>query len=452
VTEAKGLRRSLGLFDVVLFFVVAATNLQWVAKAAANGPSSLVVWIFGGLALFLPISVAVVFLEARYPQEGGMYVWSKRAFGDFAGFLTGWTYWTSNVTYLPALLYFTAGNALYLGSAAGEPAAGSPWYFAIFALAGLTLATVLNIVGLDIGKWWKFGPATTFDASTLRPATNLKDVLFWSAIVFAWTGPEAISFMSGEVKRPRRTIPVALALAATPIAVIYIAGTAGLLAAVPAHDIDATTGVAQAISHTAHRFGWPALASIGALLVTLSCLGSAGLWTAAGGRIPFVVGVDRYLPAAFGRLHPRWRTPVAALLTQFVLSGALIVMGQVGTNVKGAYDLLVSATVITSLFPFLYIFAAAIKLRRASSSPHDTRIVSSRVVVYVTAAVGFVTTAAAIVLSLFPADDEPNKPLAVGKLLVLTAFMILSGVAIFISASRRRRAPGTPGSVVSDPA
>jgi amino acid transporter len=444
-------------------------------KAAASGPSSLVVWIFGGLALFLPISIAVVFLEARYPQEGGMYVWSKRAFGDFAGFLTGWTYWTSNVTYLPALLYFTAGNALYLGSAAGEPAAGSPWYFAIFALAGLTLATVLNIVGLDIGKWlnnvggicrwtatllvialgayvwWKFGPATTFDASTLRPATNLKDVLFWSAIVFAWTGPEAISFMSGEVKRPRRTIPLALALAAGPIAVIYIAGTAGLLAAVPAHDIDATTGVAQAISHTAHRFGWPALASIGALLVTLSCLGSAGLWTAAGGRIPFVVGVDRYLPAAFGRLHPRWRTPVAALLTQFILSGALIVMGQVGTNVKGAYDLLVSATVITSLFPFLYIFTAAIKLRRASSSPHDMRVVSSRVVVYVTAAVGFLTTAAAIVLSLFPADDEPNKPLAVAKLLVLTAFMILSGVAVFVSASRRRRPLGEASATVSDP-
>ena len=123
------LRRTLGLYDVVLFFVVAGSNLQWVATAAANGPSSIAVWIIGGLAMFAPLSIAVVFLSSHYPEEGGLYVWSKRAFGPFAGFITGWTYWASTLPYFPALLYFAAGNALFVLGARGAGLATQPWYF-----------------------------------------------------------------------------------------------------------------------------------------------------------------------------------------------------------------------------------------------------------------------------------------------------------------------------------
>ena len=110
---APHLRRALGLFDVTLFIVTAGSSLQWAATAAAAGPSSLLVWVLGGLAMFLPLSVCVVFLSSRYPDEGGLYVWSKRAFGPFAAFMTGWTYWTSNLPFFPALLYFAAGSALF---------------------------------------------------------------------------------------------------------------------------------------------------------------------------------------------------------------------------------------------------------------------------------------------------------------------------------------------------
>ena len=68
------LRRTLGLTDVVLFFVVAASNLQWVATAAAAGPSAIPFWIVGGLTMFAPLSIAVVFLSSHHPDEGGLYV------------------------------------------------------------------------------------------------------------------------------------------------------------------------------------------------------------------------------------------------------------------------------------------------------------------------------------------------------------------------------------------
>ena len=454
-----GLRRSLGLFDVTLFLVVATTNLQWVATAAAAGPSSLVVWVVAGLALFVPLAIAVVFLSSRYPEAGGLYVWSKRAFGPAAGFMTGWTYWTSTVIYFPGLLYFTAGNALYLGGSGASAHAG-PVYYVVASLAALTIATALNIVGLDVGKWlnnaggicrWaslmlliavgvvafrQHGSASSFGAAALRPGTQFKDVIFWSTIALAWVGLEAISFMSGEVKDPRRSIPRGLAFAAPLIVTIYLAGKAAVLVAVPAHDVNPLLGAMQAIDLTAHGAGLPWLSIFAAILVTVSCLGSAGLWMQACARIPFAAGIDRYLPETFGRLHPRWRTPVAALLTQFAFAAVLLVLGQSGTTVKGAYDVLVSATVVTSLMPFLYVFAAAAKLSSAPPLPGQARIFGGSATVYVTSIVGFATTAASIVLAVFPADDEPNKTLAVAKVLFLTALMLLGGAAVYLRGKR----------------
>src|SRR5579862_3324424 len=147
------LRRALGLPDVILFFVVAGSNLQWVATAAAAGASSIPVWAIGALAMFAPLSIAVVFLSSHYPEEGGLYVWSKRAFGPFAGFITGWSYWASNLPYFPALLYFTAGNALFIAGSAGKSLAGLPAYFIAVSMLGLALGTIVNVLGLDVGKW-----------------------------------------------------------------------------------------------------------------------------------------------------------------------------------------------------------------------------------------------------------------------------------------------------------
>ena len=84
-----GLKRSLGLPDVALYLVVAVTNLQWLAVAAAAGASSLSVWAIGCLAMFVPLSIVVVYMTKRFPQEGGMYTWAHEAFGPFAGFITG---------------------------------------------------------------------------------------------------------------------------------------------------------------------------------------------------------------------------------------------------------------------------------------------------------------------------------------------------------------------------
>jgi len=360
------------------------------------------------------------------------------------------------------LLYFTAGNALFLMGGASASLANSPAFFIAVSIGGLALGTIVNVLGLDVGKWlndvgavsrWivtlvlitlgavllrRLGSATPIDLATMHPGLGFKDLLFWSTIAFAWTGPEAIALMAGEIKEPRKTIPRGLAFAAPVIAAIYVAGTASVLVALPASHISGIYGVMQAISQGSGRLGWLALTPIAAALVTMSCLGSVGAWLGAAARLPFVAGIDRYLPAAFGRMHPRWGSPVVALLTQAAITVVFVLLGQGGTSVKGAYDVLVSTTVVITFIPFLALFASAIKLQ-AGAAPATVRIPGGRATIAIAATLGLLTTAASIALAIFPPADEPNKALAVVKIIGLTVLMVGSGMAFYRFGGRAKR-------------
>ena len=158
-------------------------------------------------------------------------------------------------------------------------------------------------------------------------------------------------------------------------------------------------------------------------------------------RLPFVAGLDHVLPESFGRVHPKWRTPHIALLS---LAGTIvlcILLGQAGQTVKGAYDILVSMTVICTLIPFLFLFASMIRLQREPTGPDVIRVPGGRPVAVLAGAVGFVTTAVSIVLSFVPAEDEPHKALAVAKIAGLTLLSTGSGVVLYAAGRRRGRGP-----------
>ena len=464
-TAEGGLRRSLGVRDVALYFVVACTNLQWVATAAAAGPSSLLAWIIGLFAMFVPISVCVVFLASRYPDHGGLYVWSKRAFGPFAGFMTGWTYWTGNLSYFPGLMYFAAANLLFVGGTAGagnaDGLAGAPLYFVAVALLGIGVGTWLNVLGLGVGKrlsnagaytrtlatlllivlgvvaWWRFGPATRFDATTLVPRVGIANLIFWSTIAFAWTGPESASFMGGEIEDPRRTVPRALAIAAPLIAAIYILGTLSVLVAVPPSATSPMYGVMDAIAGTGTRLGIGWVVPLGACLLAFTCVGSVGAWIGSVARIPFVAGIDSYLPKAFGRMHPRYGSPANALITQAALACLFAVLGQAGSTVKGAYDVLVSMMVIATMLPFLFLFAIAIRLSADPPAPGELRIPGGRATIIAMALVGLATTLGSIALAALPQPGDTHWVLALVKIVGGTVVVVGAGAVVYALGSRR---------------
>jgi glutamate:GABA antiporter len=302
----------------VLFYVLTALSLRWIATAAAAGPSSIVIWIAGCLAYFIPLTFCVLELSSRYPEEGGMYLWSKRAFGEFAGFMTGWMYWAANLPYYPGVLYFAAGNALFVGGNRWQHLSNNSTFFIIVSLAGLALGFALNLIGLNVGKWlhnlgaigtwlpatmlmlmgitaWiRFGSATRFGGGAIFPSMDFKNVFFWSTVAFAFGGMEAASAMGDEIQNPRRNIPRALLAAGVVVTIIYIVGTFSVLAALPADEVSGLQGFMQAMSKVAGRIGVEPIVPVAAVLVTLSSIGIVSAYFAASARLPFVAGVDRF--------------------------------------------------------------------------------------------------------------------------------------------------------------
>ena len=460
VADSQRPPRVLGFRDLLLFYVVTGISLRWIATAASAGPSSILVWIGAWLVFYTPLALCVIELSSRYPNEGGLYVWSKHAFGDFAGFMSAWTYWTCNLPYFPTVLYFAAGNALFMFPRAGMRLSSDARYYIVFSVLGLAVVTIMNIIGLNVGTWlhnlgalamwapvaiiialglvaWhRFGPANSFAPSALVPSFRLKDVLFWSVLIFAFAGCETASFMGDEIKNPRRSIPLALFAAGVTIVLCYILGTVSVLLALPQSEVGNLQGLMQAISRTTQRIGFEGVIPIAAFLIALSNLGAAAAFLAAVARLPFVAGLDRFLPPIFGTLHPRWKTPWFSLLTQGVLGVVFAFLGQAGTSVKGAYDVLVSMSVITYFIPFLYLFAAMFKLQREPAGPGVIRVPGGKPVALMMACLGFCTTLLTIALSLIPAADEPNKVLAVVKIVGLTGLVLIAGVVLYRMGKR----------------
>jgi amino acid transporter len=453
--------RVMGFRDLVLFYVVTGISLRWIATAASAGPSSIVIWAGSWLVFYTPLALSVIELSSRYPNEGGIYVWTKRAFGDFSGFITAWSYWTCNLPYFPAVLYFAASNALYMRQDAWGHLSNNTTYYIVFSLLALTVATLLNIFGLDVGTWlhnlgalamwvpvgiviamggiaWhRYGAATSFTLHSMTPSTHVKDMIFWSVLVYAFAGCETASLMGGEIKNARRAIPWALFIGGVTVTFCYMLGTVGVLLALPSAEVGNLQGLMQAISSTAHRMGFESVIPLAAFLITLSNVGAAGAYLAAVARLPFVAGIDRFLPPVFGALHPRWKTPWVGLLTQFVFGALFIFLGQAGTSIKGAYDVLVSMGVITYFIPYLYLFAAMFKLQREPAGPDVIRVPGGKPVARLVAVVGLLTTIFAIGMSVVPQPDEPNKPLAVLKIVGLSGLLVLLGAWIYWAGKKR---------------
>jgi len=457
-------KRVLGFRDLVMFYVVTTLSLRWIPVAASVGPSSIVIWIFGLLTIFVPLALCVMELSSRYPQEGGLYLWTKRAFGDFPAFLTGWIYWTSNLPYFPAVLYFAASNALYVGGTRWSALQRSPLYFIAFSFFGVGLALALNVVGLNVGKWlnnigsqgtwipiallctvavvaWmRFGSATSFNATNMKPSLSLGMLGVWATLLYAFSGAESASFMGDEIKDARRTVPRALITAGVIITAGYILGTVAVLVALPQSHVNSMEGIMQAITSAAARVGWNGIGPAVALLISLANLGGVGAYLAALARIPFVAGIDRFLPPAFGRVHPKWGTPAVALVTQAVCCMVFILLGQAGSTVHGAYQVLVTMTIITNFVPYLFMFAAMIRLQREPIEEGVIRVPGGKPVAIGLALVGLVTTCAVIVASVVPDPNEPNKLLAVVKVVVFSIVLVGGGVLLYIVGSRRTRA------------
>ncbi len=465
----KQLRRAMGFWDVLLFNIAAVLGPRWIAAAAHNGTSSISLWVLAAILFFLPTALIVAELSTRFPHEGGLYIWSKEAFGEFHGFLTGWTYWVYTFFYFPGLLFASAAMAAYIGGGRGVWLAQDRSFLLVVSIAMLFLAVWLNIIGLNIGKWlqnaggvgtylplvmlvgmgtywWHaHGSLTHFTTHNMLPVWNWDTVNFWPQIAFAFTALELCSTMSEEVRDPHKTFPRAILGSGVLIALAYILGTIALLALLPARAVDPKSGVFQALTAGSISFGVAYFGIIAALLMLLGNSGGVGTTVAGVARIPFVVGIDRYMPAAFGKIHPRWKTPWVSILVQAGISCAVLFLAQLKENPNDAYQMLVDAGTILYFIPFLYMYAAAIKLAyRPDRGAHRNAalVPGGKFGVWAAGSLGTIVVAGGIALSLIPPGGAESPWRFEGKVIAGTAGSFLLGLVLYLRGARAKSREG----------
>lgn len=461
----RQLRRVMGFWDVLLFCIAAVLGPRWIAAAARNGPSSISLWILAAILFFVPTAFVIVELSTRFPEEGGLYIWTKEAFGDFHGFVAGWTYWIYTVFYFPGLLLASAAMSTYVGGAGTAWLAENRTYLLAGSFAILFVAVLLNIVGLQIGKWlqnagavgtyaplmmivgvalllwWRHESVTHFTWAAILPRWNWDTVNFWPQLAFAFGGLELVSAMSEEVRNPQRTFPRAIFASGALIALMYIAGTVAVLVMLPSETVDPKSGVFQAITQGSTALRMAAVGVVAALLVTVGNTGGVGSTVAGVARIPFSVGIDRHLPSAFGKIHPRWKTPYISILVQAVVSGIILLVAQISETTLGAYQILVDAATILYFIPFIYMYAAVIKLySRPDRRENRSAVVipGGRFGVYLAGGLGLVVVTMGIVLSFIPPGDTSSKLLFETKLIAGTVLSVLLGLVLYYRGARRK--------------
>src|SRR5258708_3438534 len=421
--EAPHLRRVLGRWDLVLLFVVAVFNLNVVPSIAANGGVTVWLWIISLILFFWPQGIAVIELAHRFPGEGGVYLWAKEVFGDFHGFLSGWCYSTNNMMYVPTIMLYFVGVFVFVLGAGHESLADNKSFTLTASLVLLFLLVVLNILGLGVGKWLNnLGAIGTFFAAAvliglgiviwLRFGTSVTAADFqipanprfvlnsFGVICFGLVGLELASIMGDEIENPGRILPGAVAWGGVLSGLLYIGATLTLLIAVSKQDISVLQGVVQAVSHMAGRVGSGWIVAPFAFVLSVSIAGIGSAWLAGSARIPFVAGLDSYMPSWLGKVHRRYATPYAALIVHALVSLILVVVNFTAAGVQETFQKLLSLAVVLQLVPFLYMFGALLKI---ATQPSFTKVQYGKPILLFAGASGLVTTTLGIALAFFPA-------------------------------------------------
>jgi amino acid transporter len=419
--------RALGRWDLILLKIVAIVNINNVPPVAVYGWASLGLWGLAFVTFFVPEAIAVLTLSRRHPGEGGIYLWTRKEFGDAHGFLSGWCYWTNNLFYVPVLLVYMAGIFAFAGGEAhAADLVNQKLFVGAVSFGWLALIAIANIRGLEVGKWIQnIGGLGTFSSVGLvlaaaaaawmlglgAHAPTITGVSWEMTTSFAvmcnaLVGIELASTMGDEIRDPARDLGPAIAIAGAVSLASYLLVTGAVLTLVPVERLGVIQGIMQAVSAGANaaHLGWIVVPL--AIVMGVATGGAASAWFAGSSRIPFVAGLTSALPRSLGRVHPRWHSPHIALTTCALLAGVFTALSLLGSSVAEAYQVLLKAAVVIQLIPFIYLFLALARATGVSAAARAAGVV------------GLATTVFGLAAAFLPTADVTSVPLFETKLIL----------------------------------
>ena len=451
------LSRQLSLRDLVLSQVLTVVGSSWVGLAAGLGHAETLVWLFAFAVFYAPMAVAVYFLNREMPLEGGLYVWARRAFGDTIGFLTAWNVWAYGIFVIAFLLFQLPSEFSFM---IGPSAAWIPdnHLVVLSALAILlTLLTLSAIRGLALGKWihnvsgiammtafallilapfWAYAHHAPIHFTPFElhlPKTDPTSLALIGQIIFAASGLEYIAIMAGEAKAPSRDIGRSIVIASPIIVVMFILGTASVLAF---HELThSTLNYIAPIPQTLRlAFGDSAVATLLArfviLLLQIRILGAASFIFTGVARLPMAAGWDHLIPAWFSRLHPRYRTPSNSILFATVLIAVLIVLGSAGVHAAEAFNVLNNSSTEFYVLAYLVMFSIPI---------FGLKLFTRKVPLWVSllCGIGFLSTLFTFLLNAYPFDTAAAPIPFAAKILGTILLINVIGYTFYRTRNRR---------------
>ena len=454
--HSASLKKELGVRDLALTQILFIVGLTWIGVAGKLGPSHVVFWLLALVLFYLPSAAVVMYLNRLMPLEGGLYQWAKLGFNQTVGFMLAWNLWLYVIVFTSEI---GLQSSTYLSYAMGPGAAWmtkSTWFVALSTAVILTLMIVAATIGLSVGKWVHntggvfmliiFGallvlPVIGLLTGTLKefhpfrtsiPAFTLYNLNILGKMGFgALGGFEYIAILAGETRSPARSVGRSVLIAAPIIALMFVLGTATVVAYIPANNIDLIGPMAQVMRVGFGPFG------IAGPLVTIAILMTLGMRVAQASvsftavtRLPMVAGWDRMLPAWFSRLHSKYRTPVNSIVLVGACSFGLAVLSNIGVGQAEAFQLLFNASGIFYALTYVVMFAIPI---------FGLRGVSPRPPLWLKAASlsGLLMTLLYVVLSVFPIIKVDSVAAFAFKISAVIIVMNLVGIGILVSARRR---------------
>ena len=387
----------------------------WMAVALVMGnmigsgifllPSSLAP--FGGLSLagWLvsaagALALALVFARlARIdPSAGGPYAYTRRAFGDFAGFFVAWGYWISMWSSLGALAVAFVGYLdPFLPALVRAPVPA-----ALTAVGAVWLLIAVNVVGVRSAGWVQsvttalkilpllvigLAGLSAFDASRFAISQEGARAIgggvsaTTALTLWAFLGLEAATVPSGSIADPHRTIPRATLVGTLLVAVIYIVSTVGVMSLLPPDVLARSTAP---YSDAARLLAGDAAGRLVALGAAVSCFGALNGWVLLVGQLPLAVARDGLFPAVFGRLSARG-TPAAGMFIAGVLTTGLVAMNYT-RDLVGLFTFIILLSTLSTLVPYVFSSLAVFLIRDESSG----RCERLKAAAATTAGIGFV--------------------------------------------------------------
>lgn len=320
----------------------------------------LLVWVIGGVVSLFGC-VAFAELGSMFPESGGQYVYLREAYGDLVAFLYGWMLFAvANGGSIAAL---SVASAAYTGkvfpmvseehivvSLAGIVITRAH----LFGLLLIAILTAINVVGLrwgallqNVSTWTKFaamgafvilgfaigkGDWSHFSGHGMGLAVGMHPGALISAmgialiaVFWAYDGWVYITWVAGEVKDPRRNVPLAMVLGVIVVGVIYMAMNMAYLYALPIQEIAQHETIAHAAAaalFSPHAAMWLSLT------IAVSCFSAAATCTLSGARVSLAMGQDGVFFKRMAVIHPRWRTPAFSLIAQGVWAALLTLSGR----------------------------------------------------------------------------------------------------------------------------